>query len=202
MDLVKTVKYGIGAIMVAGVIACGVGYAVNDIDGKVEHVNAETKSTAEYSESIDSQDTDNAVQHDVERDHNEPLPDQVNADIAEAHMYLNDYTGYNGLDGVTADDDSFWTPVRENLVYVADDITLNLDSVSDKDLRKDLANFVELVGILKTHEDKYALLEAHRIMHDLDININNYSGTTQQFNVTHLKGYGGEVDAYIKHNTK
>ena len=199
MDLVKTVKYGIGAIMIAGVVACGVGYAVNDLDGKAEHVKAETTTTPV---SIDSQDTDNTVQHDVKRDHSDPLPDQVNADIAEAHMYLNEYTGYNKLDTVDDEDTEFWDNARSNLTYVADDITLNLDSVSDKDLRKDLANFVELVSIIKTHNDKHAMLDAHRIMHDLDININNYAGTTQQFDVTHVKGFGDEVDDYVKHNNK
>jgi hypothetical protein len=198
MDLVKTVKYGIGAIMVAGVIACGVGYAVNDLDGTAEHVKAETTATA--NKSIDSQDTDNTVQHDVARTVDEN--GDINGSIAEAHMYLNEYTGYGKLDTVDDEDTAFWDNVRGNLTQVANDITVNLDSVTDKDERQDLANFVELVSIIKKHNDKTALLYAHRIMHDLDINENNYARTEQQFDVTHVKGYGTEIDNYVQENNK
>ncbi|PGR08527.1 hypothetical protein [Priestia megaterium] len=156
-------KVGVSTVAVLGIVTAGMFVGV-DKPVKVEKLTVPTQVKAQE---IDKMDTNNTVLHNVPREDAPRLG--INALIAEAHFDLNTYKEYDG------NDPQYWSVESETLSAVADDISLELRYVDDKALKADLVRFTKLVTVIRDKHDRQALLQAHSLIHELDVKYNNYS---------------------------
>ncbi|WP_140456590.1 MULTISPECIES: hypothetical protein [Priestia] len=155
-------KVGVSTVAVAGIITVGMFVGVGN--KPVSPVKVEP--TQVQAQEVDKSDTNNTVLHNMPRDNAPRLG--INALIAEAHFDLNTYKEYNG------NDPQYWSVASETLSAVADDIKLELRYVDDKALKADLVRFTNLVTVIQDKHDRQALLQAHSLIHALDVKYNNY----------------------------
>ncbi|WP_158736213.1 hypothetical protein [Alteribacillus sp. YIM 98480] len=103
----------------------------------------------------------------------------VEETISEAHVLLNDITGYG--------DHTKYSKVNNNIDAYEEnweDISLHLEkystlaleaaeTIEDATLRKDVENFAALAWYAQETYNYDALLYSHRVIHDLDVAFNN-----------------------------
>ncbi|PYZ96808.1 hypothetical protein CR205_14100 [Alteribacter lacisalsi] len=113
---------------------------------------------------------------------------QTNSVIADAHDYLNKITGWGRLESVVTSElimTPAWQKLKENQAF------MESEGFAVSAAKRDIERAGQLIMIVETEGDKDALLFLHRLLHDLDIHINESEG--QHFGVT--EAFGGEGEA-------
>ncbi|TMW70689.1 hypothetical protein [Alteribacter natronophilus] len=113
---------------------------------------------------------------------------QAKAVLENAHDYLNKITGWGRIDNVIPSElvtTPGWHKLREDQLF------LESQGFAPSAAKRDVERAGALIRLVETEEDKQALLLLHRVLHDLDIHVNESEG--QHFGVT--EAFGNESAA-------
>lgn len=123
--------------------------------------------------------------------------------LSKQHKYLNDITGWGGADTIdlrnlkTSDE---WKELKSALDW------LKSEGFGPSKIRNDMENANALILLIEREDDRTALKYLHRILHDLDVTLNEVTeqeGETNIWGVTHALGNNREirrVNNYLKQN--
>lgn len=98
--------------------------------------------------------------------------------IAEAHQFYNKTTGYGAIKSLD------WEEQRDEAALLNAQLEKNLSQVKHDALQKDIQKLIGLTGDVAHEEEKETIIHIHRLVHDLDIALNDYSGYDKIWNVT------------------
>src|SRR5699024_9571688 len=126
-----------------------------------DHMSDETKQKLEE------------VQNTVGKEHRD-----IGELIAEAHQFYNKTTGYGAIKSRD------WDEQRDEADRFNAQLEKNLSQVRHDALQKDIQKLIGLTGDVAHEEEKETIIHIHRLVHDLDIALNDYSGYDKIWNVT------------------
>src|SRR5699024_10054745 len=98
--------------------------------------------------------------------------------IAEAHQYYNKTTGYGAIKSLD------WDEQREEADLLNAQLRKKSSKINNEALQKDIQKLIELTEHVAYEEKKETIIHIHRLVHDLDIALNDYSGYDKIWNVT------------------
>lgn len=121
------------------------------------------------------------AQHTVSSDRI-PAGETVTAAVHVLHQQLDDLTGYGGID--VFDFDLKKAALRD----MQQQLLAFIPETGNRFVKKDLQNAHDLLSVAAKYRDKEALRYAHRVLHDLDIDLHKSEGTHLYFKVTNNAG--------------
>jgi hypothetical protein len=162
-------------------IFVGIAFALNYYFSTLDDVGVSVVDDVAMAEEGDSYRDEEGTLH---------ITEDVKLGIGDLHDIYNDMLGW-GRDS-RFDDPDHWVygPLEMHQQMFSD-----LAEKSSGDLRQDFMNAVKLLDIAMQEQDVRALLYTHRIVHDLDIEINGYGGS--MFGYTQTIHGSDRVDEFI-----
>lgn len=122
--------------------------------------------------------TDDQAKDRIVASDSDPLTASAITAIHTLHKQLNDLTGYGNLEGFNfVENNTRLAQIQKNLTELTAD-------VANPEVKMDLQNARNLAKQAEEQQDEEALRYTHRILHDLDIDLNHYTGTSDYFHVT------------------
>lgn|SRR5690625_3879064 len=125
-----------------------------------DHMSDETKQKLEE------------VQNTVGKEHRD-----IGELIAEAHQFYNKTTGYGAIKSLD------WDEQRDEADRFNAQLEKESSKIENEALQKDIQKLIELAENVN-EEKKETIIHIHRLVHDLDIALNDYSGYDKIWNVT------------------
>src|SRR5690625_1731111 len=113
------------------------------------------------------------VQNTVGKEHQE-----IGKLIAAAHQFYNKTTGYGAIKSLD------WDEQREEADLLNAQLRKKSSKINNEALQKDIQKLIELTEHVAYEEKKETIIHIHRLVHDLDIALNDYSGYDKIWNVT------------------
>lgn len=89
--------------------------------------------------------------------------------IAKEHGFLNKIVGYEQVVDIDSE--------KDRLEMIRDEMQEQADHAHDKNMKQDFKNVVGLINYGLKNNDTDSIIYAHRILHDLDMNVNGYVGS-------------------------
>lgn len=113
------------------------------------------------------------VQNTVGKEHQE-----IGKLIAAAHKFYNKTTGYGAIKSLD------WDEQREEAALLINQLNEEITKINDEALLTDIQKLKNLAEQILNEEEKETVIHIHRLVHDLDIALNDYSGYDKIWNVT------------------
>ena len=113
------------------------------------------------------------VQNTVGKEHQE-----IGKLIAAAHKFYNNTTGYGAIKSLD------WDEQREEAALLINQLNEEITKINDEALLTDIQKLKNLAEQILNEEEKETVIHIHRLVHDLDIALNDYSGYDKIWNVT------------------
>jgi|SRR5690625_2500261 len=113
------------------------------------------------------------VQNTVGKEHQE-----IGKLIAAAHKFYNKTTGYGAIKSLD------WDDQREEAALLINQLNEEIPKINDEALLTDVQKLKNLAEQVLNEEEKETVIHIHRLVHDLDIALNDYSGYDKIWNVT------------------
>src|SRR5690625_4076007 len=98
--------------------------------------------------------------------------------IAVTHKFYNKTTGYGAIKSLD------WDDQREEAAFLIDQLDEEIPKINDEALLTDVQKLKNLAEQVLNEEEKETVIHIHRLVHDLDIALNDYSGYDKIWNVT------------------
>src|SRR5699024_5900525 len=113
------------------------------------------------------------VQNTVGKQHQE-----IGKLIAAAHKFYNKTTGYGAIKSLD------WDEQREEAALLINQLNEEITKINDEALLTDIQKLKNLAEQILKEEEKVTVIHIYRLVHDLDIALNDYSGYDKIWNVT------------------
>lgn len=98
--------------------------------------------------------------------------------IAKTHKFYNKTTGYGAINSLD------WDEQKKEAELLSSQLDKQLPEITNEALLKDLEQLQELADQVLIDEEKETVIHIHRLVHDLDIALNDYSDYDKIWNVT------------------
>ena len=98
--------------------------------------------------------------------------------VSEKHAFYNDTTGYGAINSLN------WEDQFQQAKNVEEKINDLLQTVENEPLKKDLSKIQQLAQRVQKEKDATIIRDLHRMFHDLDIALNDYSQYDKIWDVT------------------
>ncbi|WP_157049907.1 hypothetical protein [Thalassobacillus sp. C254] len=178
-------KTAIIIVIVLGVLIAGGWGSYSFLAGSFGDSGETTLSEAQDAGAISEQEMSDLIEEetdDSEERTSEEIESEIKEEIARQHTYWNDLTGYGGLDSLSMDE------AASSLEEQQEKIQDRLLPIATDSLKEDFKTADSHISAAIEDNNPEELRMVHRIFHDLDIVINDYSGDTNYFGVTETFG--------------